>query len=321
MTTRRQSNEAQLAIIAAALKEGRMTTDELDALVAVSTAKQPLILDEGLLKRFMRDRRHGSPAFPVVITPALASLIMQQLNTRNRHLKTADVRAYAEDMLADKWLLNGEPVKFTDKLRLGDGQNRLAACMRSQTPFVTYVVFGIPDDYFYSLDQGRKRSGMDVLELAGVEHYGPVAVGVRWAELIATKQVKRRTVFRPPTTLDLFTTKHSTIEDFYPEARAVSNVTDQPVGMVMAVLYHFNRIDPDLAADLAEAWSTGTFTARFAPLRQLGAAIAALKKKSRGRVHEVVRLAMIVNAWNLIRAGRAKGAINWDLNRPFPEIK
>ena len=284
------------------------------------TSPEPLKLTLPILKELMANRPHGSPAIVVLITPDVALAILRELNTRNRHLKTGAVKRYADDMFADQWRLNGDTLKFTDKLRLGDGQNRLAACVRAQTAFLTYAVFGIPDDFFYSIDQGRVRSPMDVLELAGVEHPGPVASAVRWAHLIATDKVKLRTSYTPPQTLDLFTEHYRNIEDFLDEGRAVAKVTDQPVGLVMAMLWHFTESNKDLAADFYEAWSTGTYTPRFAPIRAMQTAIAALKKKGKGRIHDVVRAAMIVNAWNLVKDDR-KGAVGWDLKRPFPKVR
>ena len=51
---------------------------------------------------------------------------------RNRRRDT--VTAYAEDMAAGRWKENGETIKFDSEGRLIDGQHRLAAVVKANTP-------------------------------------------------------------------------------------------------------------------------------------------------------------------------------------------
>jgi hypothetical protein len=287
----------------------------------------PLNPDIERIKALMENPPEGSVV--LTITPDVARYIL--LNWRGRHNrreKPAAVRRYANDMAdpsppPEGWLLNGSTVVFTDQHLLGDGQNRMIACIRANQPFTTHIIFGVPHEYFFSMDQGRVRGPGDVLEIEGVANAKIVAQAVRWAELLETSKVFGRTVFTGKEILDLYRKKHKTVEDFLPEARAIFRLNRQPLPVVMAVLYTFDKIDSDLAAEYSRAWAEGTYSPRFASIGTMQTEIERIKRLSTGRVHEAVRLAIIINSWNSVRIGLKGrlGKIKWDKSKPFPRIR
>ena len=95
--------------------------------------------------------------------------------------KPKAIARYADDMAAQRWSLTGDTIKFSNEKRLRDGQNRLAACVRAGAAFSTYIVFGIDDAAFDRMDQGRNRSGSDVLAIAGYSNTAALSGAVRWA--------------------------------------------------------------------------------------------------------------------------------------------
>src|SRR5262245_49440085 len=97
------------------------------------------------------------------ITPGVAAHIWERWRgTHNRREKPAAIKRYAGDMAKpDGWFLNGSTILFTDEHLLGDGQNRILACIRANELFKTHVVFGVPHLYFHTIDQGRVRSSGD----------------------------------------------------------------------------------------------------------------------------------------------------------------
>lgn len=104
----------------------------------------------------------------VEFSPELATYILNELNYKNRPRKTAKIVQYATDMMNGKWLLTGETIAFGSDGFLKDGQNRLAACVRANTPFKTHVMFGIDPMAFAVMDTGANRSHSDVLSIMGV---------------------------------------------------------------------------------------------------------------------------------------------------------
>jgi len=104
------------------------------------------------------------------ITPKKA-LAWLKLNTANRPMSQANVKKYAELMRAGKWELNGETIKFNCTDTLIDGQTRLTACVEAQVPFESYVVRGLPEKAFDTIDRGKMRNTSDVLARRGEKHY------------------------------------------------------------------------------------------------------------------------------------------------------
>ena len=92
------------------------------------------------------------------ITPAISMkyLAMNAENPRKR-INQQVVNAYAEDMKAGRWLLNGEPICFDSNGNLKDGQHRLWGVVRSGVSVDILVVRGVSPDYDL-YDYGLKRN-------------------------------------------------------------------------------------------------------------------------------------------------------------------
>lgn len=109
---------------------------------------------------------HGIRAAIIVISPALAELLLQ-FNTKNRNQKINAIKRYADDMCRDQWKLTGEPIIFGITGRLINGQNRLVACVQSGHSFETLVLRNVPDEHISQMDSGAMRKVSDALTLRG----------------------------------------------------------------------------------------------------------------------------------------------------------
>jgi hypothetical protein len=273
------------------------------------------------LERFIKDEPENSRIF--TITPGMADYILKKYNLDNRPIKPMAINIYSDAMGAGEWVLTGDTLKFSNLKRLRDGQNRLMACIKSGTAFRTHIVFGIGDEYFSRMDQGKNRGGADLLAIEGIANASDVSAAVRWAELIQRKTVKQRTTFTPPTILNMYKDRHSGVSDFITSARRIRSVSQQPVGMVAAMLYHFDQVDTADTIDFAAAWENGKWTGRYKPLQLLQNRVKELETATHGRVHDVVRAALIVIAWNMFRRKQkpvGKAAFEWTMSDPFPVI-
>ena len=271
------------------------------------------------IRRYIEQPPENSRVF--VITPMIAETILREYNHGNRPKKPKKIAEFAADMGAQRWALTGESIKFSHRLR--DGQNRLAACMRAGVSFATYVVFGIDDDAFDRMDQGRNRSGADVLAIAGFQNTAALSGAVRWANLIETGRAKQRDTYPPPEILRLLQERYGRLPGYLPQARAIYNRTRQPISLITALLYLFDKANPHKASEFATAWETGNMAPKFKPLTLMQRAISELQGMSSGRVHDVVRAAVIIKAWNLFVTGQRgnKTMLQWIVGQDFPEIR
>jgi len=258
----------------------------------------------------------------VTFTPAGALAILTAFNRGNRPIKPAKIATYRKDMVAGEWAVTGDTIKFSDAGILRDGQNRLSACYQGRVEFTSHVVFGIPDSYFDRMDRGKNRDAADLLHIANYKNTAWLKGAVRWVHLIKSNRVKQRDTFEPREVLRLLADNYPTLVDFVQPARRIYENTTQPPGLVIAMLYAFAEKNADQAADFAAAWAGGQWGGRFKPIGTMQECLMRFKE-SGGRVHDVMRAAFIVIAWNLFlskRRGR-KTDFTWALADDFPLIE
>lgn len=112
------------------------------------------------------------------ITPDIAKAWMEQ-NTKNRGRSDSTIGKYACDMANGDWQLTGDAIRFSASGRLIDGQHRLLACIRSNTNFDTFVIYGLPDDVQDVVDIGKARTISDMLSLRGLANARRVSSALR----------------------------------------------------------------------------------------------------------------------------------------------
>lgn len=301
------------------ISSGRTKTNVGD----FATGSEDLADDQKALERIRRyidSPPETSKIF--TITPVIAEVLLRDYNFENRPKKPRAIVRYADDMAAGRWSLTGDTIKFSAEKRLRDGQNRLAACVRAGVAFTTYVVFGIDDAAFDRMDQGRNRSGSDVLAIAGYSNTAALSGAVRWAHLIETGRAKHRDTYPAPEVLRLLQERYGSLPDYLRQGRAIYATTRQPISLVTALLYLFDRANRAKAMDFANAWESGNKMPEFNAIDLMQKKIWGLQSVTSGRVHDVVRAALIIKAWNLFLAGR-KGRMpdfEWHVSEPFPKI-
>ena len=99
----------------------------------MALAKKKKALGSVSAVKKLKDLVANKPANSVVMTftPVVAEYILDNMNVGNRPQKPSRIVRYAADMANDKWSVTGESIKFGADGKLKDGQNRLAACVRS----------------------------------------------------------------------------------------------------------------------------------------------------------------------------------------------
>ena len=106
----------------------------------------------------------------VTLTPDQCASMLRADKTKNRQLSKDVVRAYARDMKAGNWEVNGEAVVLNGGSSILNGQHRLAACVEAGVPFTTAMIKGAPKEVFASFDQGYKRSFANILDTLNVPY-------------------------------------------------------------------------------------------------------------------------------------------------------
>jgi len=129
------------------------------------------------------------------VTPELAEKWLATQD-RNRVLSRVTILSYRRDMLDNRWNFTGEPIQFDASGHLINGQHRLTALslldgLVDSVPFL--VVRGLTPDAQLSMDQGRRRSSGQQLQLTGFKNANAVASGIRLYMLWNTERLFTRT--------------------------------------------------------------------------------------------------------------------------------
>ena len=114
----------------------------------------------------------------VRITPKIASIILET-NTSNRPKNKSNINFLAKEINSGNWRFDGESIKFDKNGNLLDGQHRLESVIKTNTPIITLVLYGLEPLVFTVLDTGKKRSGSDALGALGVENSTLVTSSIR----------------------------------------------------------------------------------------------------------------------------------------------
>ncbi len=104
----------------------------------------------------------------VSVTPSQASAWLSTNANNNRKISTTIVNQYARDMIAGRWEITGEAIKFDTTGRLIDGQHRLTAVVMSKKTVQMAVITGLESKIMHVLDTGKARGGGDALTIAGM---------------------------------------------------------------------------------------------------------------------------------------------------------
>jgi hypothetical protein len=123
---------------------------------------------------------------------------------------------------------------------LKDGQHRLQACVKSNKPFLSHVIFGIDPETFQHIDIGKKRDGKDTLAMMGVPNYSIASTVIKMiisyesgisrspAQSVSNDWIKRKYLDE----LD-----HDLLQESIAVAKRVYKTTKWPSGIVGAFFY------------------------------------------------------------------------------------
>jgi hypothetical protein len=89
-------------------------------------------------------------------------------NTKNRKKNARFIEKFASDMANGDWQTTGDSIKFGTDGSLIDGQHRLSACIKSDVPFRSLVIYGLDPKLRDVVDTGKPRSGGDIVTMHGI---------------------------------------------------------------------------------------------------------------------------------------------------------
>jgi hypothetical protein len=146
-------------------------------------------------RQLTRARQNGEIIIETVkVEPFMCDYVLDELNTNNRKFKLSTIELCARMMRAGDWqdrMFNGE-IGFGRDGTLADGQNRMAAQVRSQTSHIYDITFGVTESQRPYIDQGVARTPADMARLGGIEGLSRNRMSVLRAFLLAPNMASHK---------------------------------------------------------------------------------------------------------------------------------
>ena len=101
------------------------------------------------------------------VTPEMAEKWLSRNIENNRKINDDRVNAYAREMKDGKWLVTGQAIQFDENGVLIDGQHRLQAVIKAQTPVQMLVTTGLSPTAVNVIDTMQARSVNQIMRMTG----------------------------------------------------------------------------------------------------------------------------------------------------------
>ena len=269
--------------------------------------------------------QEGSAVERWTITPSMAAEMLKW-NDRNRPLSAHIVKRYVEPMKAGRWAFTGEPIIFS-RMRLLDGQHRLAACEESGVAIEALVVFGAPDSAFAFIDAGATRTAADIFSIHGVPNAALVASAAGFVfgydNNVTRTVATTRSGLSGPKKLD-----HAALFDLYQTHERLQD------SVWVGHLFHRNRLaSPSMMTALHYICARESRSDADEFFRKVadGVGITGAKDPAHKLRNRLIANAtsqakagrpqiagITVKAWNAARLGRPVGTLRFNADETFP---
>jgi hypothetical protein len=254
------------------------------------------------------------------ISPELAAeLVKPERNYCNRSVKESVVKAYARDMAAGRWRVNGEGIQIDVDGGLLNGQHRMLAIIMSGKTIKMLVVSGLPRNTRATMDAGRKRTNTDNFTMDGVKNAKAVAAISRRAVLWERGDRRFRDIVTFVEAEEMLA-KHPEIHRSAEIAERVHRSFKLiPTSALGTGHFLMHQTAPDETPWFFGAIEKGTDLSEGSPVLTLRERVR--RDRDDGiRVGDVRALAYLVRAWNAHRRGKTLARIQHALNEPIPDV-
>jgi len=257
------------------------------------------------------------------IEPQVATQLLRLSNNRNRRLQDTHANRLSKVIKAENYELTGDTIKFSKSGRLLDGQHRLKACEKQGSPIISHVVFGLDEEIFDVLDQGKRRTPADVLGLTGVEYAPLVAAAVSWVLWYKSGAKKVDENYNARNIKEAALGEMKGIKDWTRLGMQLHAAYKQPPSLMTGLLYLIGKHNKQLAEEFAQAWLHGNRLGRNRNFDELSRRLQQIRNQSGGHLNSQVRAALVITMFNHWNAGivASPRSLTWRKELMFPMLE
>lgn len=260
----------------------------------------------------------------MTITPEKAAALLGERNTSNRRMSATIVTKYARDMASGNWLQNGDPIRFAVDGTLLDGQHRLSAIVKAGVTLRVFVVWNLPRESQDTMDDGRKRTMANVLELDGHSTHSRTTASIVRRAYLYDRGFYSSAGSANPSKQEMkeYLAANPTIWDSAAKAEAMRSGRGVRCAASTLGLAHFlfSRKSQVAADNFFDLLRTGAGLPEKHPVLVLRNRLA-VDGSTRVSTESTEVLVWFIKTWNAYRSGASMSIIRYKSNESFPEPK
>ena len=252
----------------------------------------------------------------VEVTPDMAWDFLSRTTIKNRFITQSTVHKYARQIMAERWCVTGEALKFDDVGNLLDGQHRLWGFIETGLESAVFLVIkNIPASSQSFIDTPKPRTPANTLEMEGVPDPRIAAATVKMLNEYEHNRMPGSSAWR--VALDNQGIYQYTLD--HPDVlTSVSAVADskglKDLGKPATVAFTHcvtSRLNPTVAADFWRRIAEADYDGLGDPVQRIRERLIIARRQPHSTVSPTMTAALVFKAWNAAVRGRTIGNLNW----------
>lgn len=322
--------DKQAAIVADREKAERKAEAMAKRTSAIARAAGPYAVPEPIDLEWAL-AKHPAPWMKwVIVGPDEAEKILER-NSDNRPLSETTFTYYARVLLSDLWRLTHQGIAMDQNGVLQDGQHRLHGIVRSGIPAAIPFFVGMDPENFKAIDEGRLRSGADLIGKDGESHAVTVQGAVRLLVAYRDPNPRRAARMKVPNAVvyDTFQNERADLREAVAWARKnyqKARIMATALAASRFLLYEKNGADNAYVTAFFRGLATGLKGNTRIALDEDDPRLSLKRwmenRRSRGmRYKSLDAMALIVQTWNYVADNYRPRYLRWADDMPIPEIR
>lgn len=260
----------------------------------------------------------------VLITPQLAEIYLRS-NSMNRAVDNVIVNKYANEIISGRWSAEtGETLTFTKSGVLANGQHRLLAVIKSNTPTFFHIITGVSEDAIHVIDTGKTRSSIASFKIKGIKNDTYIPAIINTHLCLTTNGIGINRNNKTLSTLNLLD-----IYNLRPEfwqvitnksiswSRSFSRILS--VQMIAGFYAMFYEIDQEDAFKFMAQLTTGIGITNTT-INILRDKLTVDKLSVTNKMNYATKINLIIKCWNYFRKNEVRKILKYDLINEAPLI-
>ena len=252
----------------------------------------------------------------VEVTPDMAWDFLSRTTIKNRFITQSTVHKYARQIMAERWCVTGEALKFDDLGNLLDGQHRLWGFIETGLESAVFLVIkNIPASSQPFIDTPKPRTPANTLEMEGVPDPRIAAATVKMLNEYEHNRMPGSSAWR--VALDNQGIYQYTLD--HPDVlTSVSAVADskglKDLGKPATIAFTHcvtSRLNPTVAADFWRRIADADYDGVGDPVQRIRERLIIARRQPHSTVSPTMTAALVFKAWNAAVRGRTIGNLNW----------